>query len=79
LLIGDDQVLVIYMQSRHGWRSENANAAEGDGSERRALEYPGAEAPYRDHPDVEDVEDNDAVLASRVVPSRLRDDSEHWA
>jgi len=89
------KILVIYVQSRGGpWYSEEESGAEHDeersggrrrlehsDSGRRQLEYPNGEsARYQDEPDVEDVGGTeDAVLASRVQPSQLRDDAEQWA
>jgi hypothetical protein len=65
------------MQTRRGSWSEEVNGVTTRG-ERRALEYPEAEAPYRDQPDIENVEDNDRLLASRAVPESSRDDSNQW-
>lgn len=71
------KILVIYLQSRsNSWFDDVGVERTGEG-ERRALEYPHAEGPrFRDQPDVEDVEETDGVLASRVVPSRLRDEGD---
>lgn len=81
------KVVVLYVQSRGAaWHTQaNEIAAIEEGEEqngsRRQLEYPnGQSARYQDEPAVEDVEDSeDAVLASRVQPSQLRDDTEQWA
>lgn len=66
------------MQARRGsWADDSVARGEaGSGTERRALEYHDAETPYRDQPDVEDVEDNETAPALRVIPSLLRDDDE---
>jgi hypothetical protein len=65
------------MQGRRiSWTSDGISRGDGASNERRALEYHDAEAPYRDQPDVEDVEDNEGIPALRVVPSLLRDDDD---
>ena len=65
------------MQARStSWADDGVSRDGGLGNERRALEYHDTDRPYRDQPDVEDVEDNEGSPALRVVPSLLRDDDD---
>jgi len=77
------KVLVLLVRSRgapwHNQEDGEAEQVDARNGGRRVLEYPDAETPYRDVPAIEDVNDDDAVLASRVQPSQLRDDAETWA